>query len=113
MDDPDTRARPAPDADLTVTAETDIDVGEMQATVGVEYRPETAVLQEGELYDMANNVAGVHNTPEDTLVALYELLVDALFPGYADRDAPWDYVPMVVDLSYYDGRAGMSMGNFR
>lgn len=47
---------------------------------------------------------------DELLYGLYEALVEALFPGYAGRDEPWEIAPLHVQVETVD--TTVSLGGF-
>jgi hypothetical protein len=100
-------------ADLTMRHQAEVvgttDNGEVyfDGTLEVEYEPNRYVLSESEVEALTALETGTTH-PEQYVVDIYKSIVDAIYPGYDDRDEPWSVCPMVVTLRYKENPARLS-----
>lgn len=68
--------------------------------ISVEYKPTEYVLEEEALEAFIDAFDDPEMAPEYLVAKVYRDIVDAVFPGHAGYDDPWNKVPLVVRFEY-------------
>lgn len=96
-----TRPNERPDEDVTLSEIHDVYLGETHGmgVLTVEYKPDEFRLGEEGLASLARSgFFEDSGEPVAIVVDLYWAFVDLLFPNSSYLDAPWERLPLVVEL---------------